>query len=261
MARTNSSPTMRPATIRRQAGAGRRGCGPSLDARRPDASGDTGQANPDIHDDGPRYPGTFLFDTLSDQICGHCCRALGQEGYHEGWELADGLVLGQTVCSLRDVLGHPLREALFTDSMGTRTRVLLMDRRQPFARKSIGDADQGRPQAAVDEGHLPVDEPRADDVRRVGEDIERLEDRVAARGGPTSFLGLVHRRPVRRRWEAVRERTLEAFRAPSTAIGSIAAILPRSIDGRRPGVIGSGADSVVHHPPVFETGFSPAGRR
>ena len=88
-----------------------------------------------------------------------------QKGRHNGWELADGLVLRQAVCSLHDVLRHPLREALFTDSMGTRTRVLLMDRRQPFARKSIGDADQGGPQAAVDEGHLPVDEPRADDVR------------------------------------------------------------------------------------------------
>ena len=71
----------------------------------------------------------------------------------------------QTLCSLHDVLRHPLREALFADSMGTRARVLLMDGRQPFARKSIGDADQGGPQAAVDEGHLPVDEPRADNVR------------------------------------------------------------------------------------------------
>src|SRR5688572_2517630 len=42
-----------------------------------------------------------------------------QKGRHNGWELADRLVLRQTVCSSHDVLRHPLREALFTGSMCT----------------------------------------------------------------------------------------------------------------------------------------------
>ena len=53
--------------------------------------------------------------------------------------------------------------------MRARSRVLLMESGQALDWKPVGEADQGRPQTSVDERHLPVHQPRTDDVRRGGQ--------------------------------------------------------------------------------------------
>jgi hypothetical protein len=54
--------------------------------------------------------------------------------------------------------------------------MLLMDRRQPLGGESIGHLDQRRPQSPGDERHLPIDEPCADEIGRVGKTVDRGED-------------------------------------------------------------------------------------
>ena len=52
-----------------------------------------------------------------------------------------------------------------------------------FGREPIGDPHQRRPQAAMDERHLPVDQSQPHDIRRIVERLEHVED-VMATGWP-----------------------------------------------------------------------------
>ena len=109
---------------------------------------------------------------------------VSQEGNDTDGELADGLVVRQSLGGQRHVVGHPRWEWSLVDPVRSRGPVLLVDGRQPLDGESIGHPDQGRPQPAVDERHLPGDQPRADDVGGVGEAVDGIEDGVARRVTP-----------------------------------------------------------------------------
>ena len=78
----------------------------------------------------------------------------------------------------------PIPERLLACAVGARCRVLLMESSQALDRKSVGEADECCPQPSVDERHLPVHEPRTDDIRGVGQPVQRFEDRVTRRVTP-----------------------------------------------------------------------------
>ncbi len=110
--------------------------------------------------------------------------APGQHGRDRRRELADGLVLRELLGGARHVHRYPLRKRLLARAVGTRWRVLLVDGGQALGGESIGHAHHSRPQTSVDEGHLALDQPRADHVRGVGEAVHRIEDGVARRMAP-----------------------------------------------------------------------------
>ena len=64
-------------------------------------------------------------------------------------------------------------------AVGARRRVLLMEGGQALHGESIGQANECWPQTSVDERHLPVHQPRADDIRGVSEEVQGVEDRMA----------------------------------------------------------------------------------
>src|SRR5436190_133555 len=65
---------------------------------------------------------------------------------------------------------NPVGELLLQDAVGP-GRVLLTDRREPVNRKTVRDADHGTPDATVDERHLPIHEPRPNDIWRASDGV------------------------------------------------------------------------------------------
>ena len=95
-----------------------------------------------------------------------------------GWKVGECGVFRQALGVAQHVGWNPVGEVLLQDAVNPGRGVLLTDRCEPVDRKTVRDADQGTPDATVDERHLPIHQPRPDDIGRVSEGIDRDEDRM-----------------------------------------------------------------------------------
>ena len=95
-----------------------------------------------------------------------------------GWKVGECGVFRQVPGVAQHVRWNPVGEVLPLNPMCPGRCVLLTDRRQPVDREAVRDADQGTPDATVDERHLPIHQPRPDDIWRISEGVDRVEDRV-----------------------------------------------------------------------------------
>src|SRR3954451_585268 len=80
--------------------------------------------------------------------------------------------------------GDPLREGNLDRPVGTRSRVHLIDGGKALERKSIRDTHKGWPDPPVEQGDLPIDQARRDDVGGVEDASEHGEDLMAGRVSP-----------------------------------------------------------------------------
>ena len=85
-------------------------------------------------------------------------------------------------------VGKPVREWLLGDTMRSRRRVLLVQSGQLLGREAIREPRQCGPQTAMHECDLAVDQPQANDIGRIVECPQDVEDRVPLRMPPPASL-------------------------------------------------------------------------
>ena len=113
---------------------------------------------------------------------------LSSLGLKAGWELGEGVVDRQLARGDHHVVGNPLGKGLLDNSMCTRGRVLLEKRRQLFGCKTIGDSHERRPDPAVNERHFATYQTQANDIGRLVEQLQLVEDGMTLwMAPPTSF--------------------------------------------------------------------------
>ena len=109
-------------------------------------------------------------------------------GLETGWELGEGIVDRQLAGGHHHVVGDPLGKWLLDNPMGTRCRVLFVKRRKLLGCKAICHTHERRPQATVHERHLAAYQSQANDVERLVEQLQLVEDGMALRMSPPTSL-------------------------------------------------------------------------
>ena len=108
-------------------------------------------------------------------------RRFGQKPWPQ---LSSRFAFGELSGALLDPRGDPIRKWRDHVAVGACLCVLLLDRGQFFLADEIGEADQCSPEASMDEGDLPVDQPKAKHVGTITNRGERVKYLRAFRMAP-----------------------------------------------------------------------------
>ena len=102
--------------------------------------------------------------------------------------------------------GDPLREGNLDRPVDTGCRVHPVNGSEAPSGKPVSDTHKSRPDPAMDQGDLPIDQARRDHLARVEDASEHRED-LGRTSAPTSSRGSAPRRSTRPDSGAVPERT------------------------------------------------------
>ena len=89
---------------------------------------------------------------------------------------------------LRNVRRHPLRERNLATYVATRWRVLLSNLSKLLGREALGEPNQRRPEPAMNQGDLAIDEPADKDLLGFGDGCKDCVDVMTLRVRPPAAV-------------------------------------------------------------------------